>query len=113
MTRMATSRGFSVSSRSIRRLTSGILDFCAATMRRLESLSGQMRTGWAGPPAAALPEDELLLLDGGGGEGVGPSDMTTPEERELLDDEDDLDDDDDEELEGGAGCELSTSVSSA
>src|SRR5687768_6845198 len=111
MTRIATSRGFSVSRSSMRRLTSGILDFCAATMRRLETLSGQTRTCWpAAPPEAPLPDE--LLLDGGG---VGPSDMTTPGGLELLLrlDEEDRDEEDEDELDGGAGWELRTSVSKA
>src|SRR5881409_252457 len=72
---MVTSWGFSVSSRSISRLTSGNFDLGAATMRRLEVLSGQMRTCCGPPGDAAL---------GGGGppppgcSGLPPGEITTP-----------------------------------
>src|ERR1051325_1765936 len=57
--RTATSSGFSVSSTSMRRATSVSFDLGAKTTKRLEGLSGQMRTCW---PA----EGALLLLEGGG-----------------------------------------------
>ena len=103
---METSCGFSVSSKSIRRLTSGSLDFCAATISRLAVLSAQTRTCGAGPPWE-------LALDGGGPL-LGGS-LTTGEEgpllmkggpiidEELLREEDDDDLTGDEEEDGGAG----------
>ena len=66
---METSSGFSVSSISISRWTSGNFDLGAATISRLEVLSGQMRI-CCPICAPALEGDELLLLDGSGlGEG--------------------------------------------
>src|SRR6266536_5086190 len=92
-TRMETSCGFSVSSKSIKRLTSGILPLGAATMRRLEVLSGQMRT-WTAvwePAADGAGEggegSEVTTGCGGPPKGEGPS--LIDEELVLREDEDD------------------------
>src|SRR5438105_4695802 len=66
-TRIETSCGFSVSRRSISRWISGSFAFGAATISRLEVLSGQRRTCWPGWP----------LLDTGGGPPPGGSGLLT------------------------------------
>src|SRR5436309_1151678 len=76
---METSRGFSVSRRSISRCTSGNFDFCAATMIRLETLSGQIRTCGLPPGGCGEPP-----ADGGGeaDSGLAPEICGLPPEKE-------------------------------
>src|SRR6266567_4187708 len=86
-TRIETSCGFSVSRRSIRRWISGSFAFGAATISRLEVLSGQTRTCWPGwPPleegGGTPPGGSGLLTTGDGGPPPGEG-GTLPEE-ELL-----------------------------
>src|SRR5882762_10490466 len=116
ITRIETSCGFSVSSRSISRLTSGNLDFCAATISRFETLSGQIRTGWtpggaAAPGGCAPPGGGCAGWLGGSGEGTPPtkrvmfpegSRLTELDEDGLLEEEGDV---------GVAGCEFKIKVS--
>src|SRR5258706_327081 len=115
ITRIETSWGFSVSSRSISRFTSGNLDFCAATIRRLETLSGQIRTGCV--PGGAAPPGGCGPPGGGCGGWLGGSGEGTPPTKRVmfpegsrlteLDEEDRLE-------EGGVGvvgCEFKISVS--
>src|SRR5712672_2951059 len=109
-TRMETSCGFSVSNSSIKRWTSGNLAFGAATIRRLEVLSVQIRICW--PACVPLLEGGEPPLLGGSGlatAGDGPPLMKGGPlllDEELLRDEDRPDDDGDE---GGAGWEFKTS----
>src|SRR5438034_3240583 len=81
MTRMATSCGFSVSSKSMSRLISGSFALGAATMRRLEILSGQMRICCADAGAPPAPGGWPL---GGCGGGVGCSGEGPPPKRTML-----------------------------
>src|SRR6185503_14942832 len=107
MTRRATSLGFSVSRSSMRRLTSGIFDLGADTIRRFETLSDQIRTPCPGGPA----DDEEALADGDGSGPLGgdeEEERNGPSLRSRDDEEDRLDDEDD----GGAGWEFSTRVNS-
>ena len=78
---MDTSWGFSVSRRLISRCTSGNFDFCAATMSRLETLSGQIRTCGLPPEVGGAPPG-----DGGGEEGSGlpPGNCGPPGNEEPL-----------------------------
>src|SRR5258705_13126156 len=80
MTRMETSCGFSVSMSSINLRPSGIRDFGAATMRRLDTLSGQILT-WVACAAGVDEDEELLVLGGGVGSAGAPGG------RELEDDD--------------------------
>ena len=97
-TRMDTSWGFSVSSRLINRWTSGNFVFCAATMIRLEILSGQILTEVAPPGPGAEPGDGVGVEDSVTMPGWGP-----PGNGELPRmDGDGVRDG----AEGGAGCEF-------
>ena len=104
-TRMVTSCGFSVSSRSISRFTSANFAFCAATISRLETLSGQMRTC-----RLALADGGAPPAEGGGEEGSGlppGKGWPPPGKGELLRTEDELETDRDG-AEGGAGSAFRT-----
>src|SRR5947209_178857 len=110
-TRMEISCGFSVSSRSTRRLISGSFALGAATIRRLEALSGQIRTCW--PLAWAPPPGEAPPLLGGSPLGMEEGPLLTPGGSPVMREEEEEVDLDDPGEEGGAGWEFKISVSSA